>query len=292
MHRKHWYPRHGQKLWQPARRGKIEVFTHTQLAKLPSWFLRPLWSIIVATLITITGHRELLLRSFGILIAMLWCAVDLWVWLLEKKKDWTGRFIAGWAGTSGLLIVAMCVMGYWAIGELDDLRSDVWRNLAITYSAPPNNDPTLSVITVKNNSEHVISERRRVLCINHLSVAKNGAKIVNGVYEQVGPGLWTVTSSPPAVIPLPRQDAVPLLGGGDGESVSCLSAFGFQVGVACLDFTVVVQWYLRDVKGESQEKALRMVTYATGDGKYEWHEQPLTQGGSYCSRFIKVPVGG
>jgi hypothetical protein len=123
----------------------------------------PLWGIAVATLIAFSGRGELLLRSIGMCLVVIWLALDLWAWLLSKRAGWKWIWVLGANSTSLMLIAVRLCMWWWMDGKLKDQQDDVSKHLEVQVR-PPGNGKLFDVLfTLFNRSEFDV-ERRTAIC--------------------------------------------------------------------------------------------------------------------------------
>lgn len=123
LDRHSWRPRHGAKLTLDRAPGWMELYATRHVGNIPRVFLYGPVALVLPLLLSFSGRGELPLKSIGFTALALWLAVDLWHLVLKKKWRW--RFIAGWTGTSLLLIGAIGMMYLLLAGKLADEREEV-----------------------------------------------------------------------------------------------------------------------------------------------------------------------
>jgi hypothetical protein len=284
-----WRPRHGERLptgWPfPGRAQKV---AHLVLAKIPPKLLHPVWGIVVATALAITGRSELAFHSYGLLAAILWLIVDLWAWLLENRSRWHWRFALGAGSTSALLIVVMGVMWWWLDGKLQDQREDVWKHLTAGHYVPlgSEDDPMHTMFSVTNGGSYTISRRREIVCLTNLSVGNNGTSRVESIASAFNNGRMQMGGID--AFPWDRSEATSALeSGGDAETQPCLEFYEFKNGTDCADVTLVFRYSLDNQPSTAQERKFRFVAYKSKTGAFSWYQQPVEASERYCHRYLK-----
>jgi hypothetical protein len=289
-----WRPRQGAKLptgWDaPSRlQGKVR----SMLAKIPKRLLHPVWGILIATALAVTGRSELALHSYGLLAAIMWLILDLWVWLLEKRPNWHWRFAIGVGLSSALLIFVLAVVWWWLDGKLQDQRENVFQHLEFSHylASSDENNPMNTIFTVTNGGGYQISRNNLIGCEVILAVGDQGASFVQNI------GRPAYANPDNGHIEISRTGEHPqfvgslLNRGDDAESAKCLSWFGFQHGAQCLDVRIVFWYSLESQPDREQEKKVRYVAGKGNDGKFSWLPQPADSPQSYCIGFYKGHTG-
>jgi hypothetical protein len=226
--------------------------------KLP----HPIWGIVAATLLAFVGPEYLLWRSVGLLIITVWLAVEFLAWWLPKRHLGRLRWMFGVTTASLMFIGMMVVMHWWMVGELQDQRDDVFRNLILSANMPQgSNNPFESIFTVTNSGGVGIS-KRRIACMPVTFTTVLGKKHTFKNIRFLFPGAWDVELLP-----------------GHSESDRCL--LGWQTPSVCLDIELEVAYELVTQPTVTQRQLSRFVAYLIGN-RFEWHEQPADRIDSYC----------
>ncbi len=284
-----WRPRDGLLLERAQGPGQLEKMVREVLEKAPDLLFKPWLAIIVGFLIAVSGPHDLEIRSFGFLLVAIWLCIDVWAWILRRSTVW--KFVIGWTATS---IVLICVLGvmWWLIdGRLREQRIDASDHLMIDYSIPDGhkNDPMYAIFTVTNNSDQRLSTRHQLYCYVHRIVMNYGTSgLSNVVLLQNFPSGWTIANPDPDLHP--TKESFPINPGGDATTDSCLAGIHPQYTFGCADIVLVFQYYLQSQPSTLQYNRLRIVTYGTGDGGFEWKRQSLNDPTDYCAQFSKLPV--
>jgi hypothetical protein len=269
-----WEPRGGAPLIGRQAPGKIERAAVSAASRVPKLFLHPAVAIVLGALITFAGRGELRLRATGIVLIAIWLAADLWAWVPTKGYGW--RFVAGWSGTSVLLIAAMGIMWWWLDAKLEDQEDDVFANLRASVVVPPSGDPYSSKFTVRNGSGSVAIGDRTIECIPILFTDVRGW-VLN--FRDIFPnGISEVWPSPQAE-----------LGPGNAETDPCLIGILIRDWPpSCLDTILDVRYSIVTQPAIARHKRFRFVA-TSANGQWQWDEQPVDLNGTYCSSFIRRP---
>ncbi len=290
-----WWPRNRQPFPKTPAIGKIQTSLSDALRKIPKVLLHPLWGLLVATLITISGRGELLLKSSGITLAAVWLIVDTWFRLIPTPHRY--RIIIGWVLTNFLLISVMGVMDWWLSGKLADEREDAEMHLTIQFSSI-DPDPNKDTFTVTNNSSQRISGKHTLACLTNDSFGYNGRAHLGRVWFSVPTD--PVTGKPHRVFipsggPKPFWDAVnasgpPIQAGGDSETFEdCMDVMAFGTNTECLDVTVAFLFSLEAQPLWMQQKYFRFVGKQKGTA-FIWQQEPLASPyGRYCNASSTGP---
>jgi hypothetical protein len=258
------------------------------LKKIQKVLPHPLWGIVVATLITFSGRGELQLRSCGLLLIALWLAVDLWAWLLPKRRPF--KFIYGATICDVMLIGIMGIMWWWLDGKLEQNRAEVFDHISISHFIPSGeeDDPMNTVFTATNNSSQQVSKKHGITCFTRLAVGNDGEKYFMNK-ESVSRGGQSLMLG--SDLTFGHQPAEASLGpGGDAESARCLRYFGFAHGFThteCVDVKIQFWYSLEDQIDIDQEKLVRLVATKDKGNSFFWQQQPISSEESYCAKFIK-----
>lgn len=230
------------------------------LGQAPKLLLNPVWGIMVATLLAVSGHGELLLKSVGILLAALWLIVNIWFRLLPTNNRW--RILAGWAATNALLIAAMGTMYWWLHGKLQDEQDDVFQHLALDVRPSMSPNPLLAMFTMRNDGNADLDEYEMECYINLARYEKASVAEV-------------------AAQPMPSSGG--LKAGGDAESAPCLAAVGISSPLVCVDVTVHVHYVVASQPDIKKEKPFRFVGHREGSAM-AWDRIPVEVQGPYFCR--------
>jgi hypothetical protein len=289
-----WYPRQGRRLSVGDRNAPtaLENMAKRCLKKLPSFFLHPVLGLIVAALITFSGHSELFLRSVGLTVVGLWLILDLWAALL--RKEWQWKFTAGWSGTSAILIVVMAVMWWWLDGKLEDQREAVSLGLHFSHYSAPGKTPKDTWFTVANDSAYAISGKHKLACFINYSVGDHGHSIIDGIWQAFTPdeitGKWRGASGADAHANTlwPHLRIGPSLQpGGDSETDECLNVI-YSPEPECIDLTLIFLYSLEDQPTLKQEKDFRYIGELE-DNTFVWRSEPLNAPSRICQRYATPP---
>jgi len=257
------------------------------------------FAVLLAGVVTLMTTQAFSFARWSITIGGFW--IILW-WLSsdhvlrERPSDscsdrslWNAYRLKEWVPALLGLCMLLYLVKFTNNSEREYQRSNVSSHLLMSYSAPDEygDNPLKSIITVQNNSDYDISPRHRLVCENNLSVGNDGTSATHDLALAKMNSGWMIISGGELPPLADSSKEPPLLKGGDGQSDSCMAAFGFTNDVMCLDFTVVFQYQLSLQPEFEQRKYLRIVSYKTDAGKYVWHQQPIDQRVSYCASFLK-----
>jgi hypothetical protein len=284
--RSNWWPRDGRPMEGAASIGQIHRHCMELLERIPSKLLHPVWGILVATLCTVVGRSDLLLRSAGLLLAALWLSLDIWAWLL-RRQWYRWAYILGCLFTSMILVAVMGVMWWWLDGKLQEQRQDALQHIRIEYTIPAGYkyDPLESMFTVTNNSSQTLSGKHQIACFVNLIVVNGGTVTIDKLsLAQHYPKGWEIISG--SLSKTPIKELSPIEPGGDAITESCLSLLEPRT-FDCADIVLTFQYYLQTQPSTLQQVKTRIVTYETGDGGFQWYKQGLDQPGSDCARFVR-----
>ena len=255
-----WRPRGGSKLptgWNPPNRLQRQL--HSVISRIPRRLLHPVWGIVVATLLAISGRSELFLHSYGLLFAGLWLIVDLWAWLLDKHSEWGWRFVIGAGCSSLLLIVVMAIVWWWMNGKLQDQQDDVLSRMVLIVNPPRENGSNALMVSVTNNGRTTIAQHS-ITCEWIYARFKNGEEVKHA----------TSSVEPPAQV----------LGSyGGSDSSPCMTPLHIDTGVLfCADFVAMVTYELETQPGVKWFKRSRYWMKPSGD----MYPMPLESAGYFC----------
>jgi hypothetical protein len=258
------------------------------LSRVQKIFPHPLWGIGVATLLAIVGRGELLIRSAGLVLAVIWLAIGLWVYVL--KEHWKYRYIIGSALTSLMLLVSMGLMYWWLVGKLKDQLADVYQHLEISYvnSSESSNDPMGTIFTITNKSSNEISRKHELMCFTRSALGtRNGLKWaveqLTSVIRKGQMALIPATHIPPPFLIGPHElEDAPIEPGGDAQSDQCLAWFRFS-STECADVTIGFWYTLESQPDIEQEISKRWYAYKDQSGKFNWVPQPTGAYTDYCN---------
>jgi hypothetical protein len=249
----------------------------------------PLWAVGVGTLLATTGRGELLIRSAGLVLVVIWLAIDLWVYVL--KEHWRYRYITGSGLTSLMLLVSMGLMYWWLVGKLKDQLADVYQHLEFSYvnSSEVSNDPMRTIFTITNKSSNEISRKHELMCFTRSALGtRNGYKwaveqftsvIRKGKMELI-PANYHIP--PPFEVGTHGVADAPIEPGGDAQSDQCLAWFNFS-NTECADVTIGFWYTLESQPDVEQEISKRWYAYKDQGGKLKWVPQPTRAYSDYCN---------
>lgn len=250
----------------------MEVWIRTKLGRMPDWFKHPLWGVVVGALIAFSGHKQLVLRSSGLVLVAVWLSVDLWNWLLREHDGWSFRFVFGWSVTSFLLIGVMVVMWWWMNGQIHDQQDGVYNRLM--FSVEPNNsDPLRSFFFVRNGSRFELG-KHSMKATPHLIVKTNGTPVI------IQTGAYKISFECGGF-----SDS--LGGGAETQTYPCLQNISVMGGVSCVDTDITLDYTLLDQPNRPLTKTVRFV--ADAKDNFVWHPQPIESPYNFCGSFLSKP---
>lgn len=257
----------------------------------------PLWGLVAATLIPITGHSYLVLRSVGLLIVAIWLAVEFLAWWLPLNWKPQYRWIVGITVVNLMFVGMMWAMWWWLSSDLEDQRTDVSAALTADHHLVPGQEdiPTSTMFTVTNNSRFGISKKNRLLCYVNYAVGNTGSSLVQNMWEGQGTnpvnGQWQgMLSGAPSTKFFWESmvDGSPIESGGDATTDECLKVIGFRENTQCVDVNLVFLYTLEAQPDTRQEREFRYV--GTTEGKtFFWRTQPVKSKTNYCKAYYKGP---
>jgi hypothetical protein len=241
--------------------------------------------IVIATAITITGHSYMAIRSVALLACALWVALDMGIYLSEKKWALCSKAITFSAAWSLLFCGAMGIMYWFTASTLEDQRSDVFAKLTAAAYFSPGGDPFFSSFTVTNGGSTDIG-KHVMGCQMNLVVSSDGS-------AATGPGFVSIVGNTSHIRntleQLPEIET-PILSGGDAQTDTCLSPVGLGGSVECMDVNVHLLYFLATQPNTKQVKVFRFVAergLRAGD-QLVWHNQPVLSKQSYCLPFYRA----
>jgi len=245
---------------------------------------------VTAALIKISGHGELTLRSWGLLLIAIWLSVDLWAWLLPKADKYHLKFAIGWTATSVFLIGAMGIMWWLMDGKLQDQREDVLQNLVINHRplVGKESDPLATLFMVTNNATFEVSGKHQLVCYLNHAVGEYGKSSIRNMWQTFMPDpitgqfLAAYSGGQPEILWGDIKIGTPISTGGDAETYEhCLSMLHFETDTDCIDLTLIFWYSLETQPLLRQEKDFRIVGKKEGT-QFDWHPQPIKSKVDYC----------
>lgn len=263
---------------------------HFAKAKLP----HPLWGLVIAALLTISGHNYLVLRSIGLSLVTLWLAVEFLAWWLERKWIRDFQWIVGIAVCNGMFVVMMLIMRCWLALELEDQRTNVFQHLTISYYSLPHKEasPQETVFRVTNNSTYNLSGRRQLVCYLNYAVGNNRTSTDENMWQAFTPNpvtrKWKASFGGGSSYEFLWPDIVPgapLLSNGDADTYEqCLGVLRFKDDTQCIDLSLIFLYSLETQPNLKQEKESRIVGTMEGD-QFVWQYRPVQSNRNYCEAY-------
>ena len=191
----------------------------------------------------------MLWHSWGLLLTVLWLAIDLWGWIFQKRSRWKWRFVLGAATTNLLLIGVMGLMWYWLNGKLEDQREDTYKHLDLAIAQIEGTDyPLLSPVTITNGGAFDIQPTAR--CYFKQLYYESHLGFENAITSVDIPLGTTVLRSGEALSGICNWDVL----------VNIRSA------VACADVFFIIDYSLISQPNIPQARGFRFITKKTSNG--------------------------
>jgi hypothetical protein len=282
----------------PTYRGTVQlVFGRERLRRIfKATVAHGIFVILVAALISATGQFDILIRSVGIFLCVLWLTVDVGVWLSERKSRLWQHLAASCFSFAFCVFscVGMLLMHLFLSSALQDQRDNVFNNLISNHYVPPGDedDPMNSMFTVTNNSIYQISQKHQIVCRTNMAVG-NGGRVLESnepIFSAEENGFMQIGYQlAPFLIPASST----LAAGGDAQTDECLAFLHFGYGADCVDVTVIFWYALESQPDFEQLKEFRYYAPKGKDGRFDWYQEPQNDSISHCLAYYKpVPPNG
>ena len=224
--------------------------------------------LLIGALIAATGHSQMFWRSLGVLLCAVWLSLDVGLWISKAKWKEQYKAILFCAATCMLCVLAMCFMRGFLLSTLEDQQANVDGNITARASLSPSGAVWNSVFSVTNSSSFDLNYA--ISCGARLIVDANQNVFSRDTFLATATGI--------------------LERGGDADSSQCLSAVSSQTPVMCADVDLRFDYALETQPATHKSKRFRFMGYRES-GNFEWYRKADDYRGSYCSRFVKRPLG-
>jgi hypothetical protein len=244
-----------------------------------------LFGIALGWFLAYVGRSDMVLRSIGVFIGVLWLTIDVGVWLASKNSNWAQR----WAPVGFAVICCLfSCMGLQIIkaflnSDLEDERADVFQKLTANhYNLDSEQDPMKTVFSVVNSGAYTISKKHEITCVTRLAVGNDGLSAAESIESSLHDGMQRFGHGP-----LPHLISQSVIqSGGDAESDACLSYLEFR-SVDCVDMEVKFWFSLEDQPDVEREKRFRFVAFQGSEGNFTWIRETVESPTNYCAPALK-----
>ena len=239
--------------------------------------------------IAIDGPGNVFLRSIFLAVCGLWLCYDIAVFLLAKPWKFSWKAICFCTLTCVTFVLVMLTMHWLLATKLEELQAEAFARLdGHMVAGTDANEP---IFTFRNGgvAEQTDMPKHQIVC--SIKIATYGVR-----RAPMRPEVQFQHTD----IPIQDSDVNLAHGGGDGESISCLSLVSAIATktweLTCADLLLEFRYVIASDPINWQSKQFRFGTRLDGD-HLEWFQEPVHQTANGCpsakfdvSHYNKVTV--
>jgi hypothetical protein len=242
--------------------------------------------ILIGAAAAAMGHSQMFVRSAAVVLCAVWFSIDVGIWIAEAKwpRQWKSMVFS--AVSCGLCCLAMGIMYWFLMSTLEDQQNETYSRLSASMYLPPSGNIFSSLVSVVNGGQPTISRKLIACYILQLDALNDeGTDFHMKDFGEIARPDGTKSVIVPPVgrfDPHPFMDSVPISGGGEGQTDSCIPIIRPNgVHAECADVNV---FFYYNLETQPEEDRLKMFRYVakSDEGSLKWSQQPVDYKGSYC----------